>query len=820
MATQVVELTGDEAALLRSLDRAVKKQLEYEAKLRDTGTTGDAAGTQVEAALARVERESNKALRGLMAELKSLGPEGARAAGELQSHFVETGKAGYRSFDAILDKIRAIDPTAADAAAAARESLDDSATKATAAFNETLQLLAQLGPEGASAARKIKQDMDAAAAESAGGFDALLNKLAELKPEAATSAEAIRQQLNAAANDVEGQMRNILDEMRALGPEGRKAADEIKKQFVEAGHISERSMEDVARALEAINPEAAKAANAVIANMKRAGDESQDPFRKFSMAAIAEISSIAGAYIGIQEAVQLVNDYLEQQREIVREIATAQTELAKAQETASKNLAGLTKIDRLGLLNEAPKIAAEVGVKPAIVTQALGEVASTGLNDPEQIANIVTQAAKLTRLTPEELPSAAAGAADIKAKTGLGDIRQTVSLFLTTGAQSLVADPAKLQAALPRALGAGIVSAPNQNPEEAARETAAIFAQATNVGTDTQGSSSATFTIDLLNRMDKFFTGIERERIEARSKIELIDRKIEKGKDTELDRTKKAELEKFLAAAGDVKDPGTQFGRLAILQSSPDIAAQFTGPAGFGEKQFAPYLKEMLDPNSKTAKAIRASKEGINADVQSFENQAKELVSSTPAISGAVFESETKALLEATQLQKEDQAMLGKIRQTTEEVMRATNPGGVAGFFDSASDFLSRSYGGNVGNIGSNASDAALQSLQYLLSRRSVLQSDGLQGDDVKNIALLNATIERLLAFIERDSGALNPNSAAITAQRANALARDYATPAEFIESFDRLAKILERIASGTDKTAENTGKVPSVTPALSSSQP
>ncbi len=39
MATQVVELSGDEAALLRSYDRAVKKQAELEAKLRAAATS-------------------------------------------------------------------------------------------------------------------------------------------------------------------------------------------------------------------------------------------------------------------------------------------------------------------------------------------------------------------------------------------------------------------------------------------------------------------------------------------------------------------------------------------------------------------------------------------------------------------------------------------------------------------------------------------------------------------------------------------------------------------------------------------------------------
>lgn len=748
MGTQVVELTGDEAALLRSYDRAVKKQAELEAKLRAGGDAGAAAGIQIEDALAKVQRANDQALKGLLGDLKTLGPEGAAAADALKGHFVDAGKAGFRSFDQILDQIKAIDPAAAEAAAAARTALNES------------------------------------------------------------------------ANSAEAQFHQVLDEMKALGPAGRMAADEIKSKLVAAGKLSERSIADIAKAFDKIDPEAAKAANAVIANMKRGTTESAGMFKSFGQSAIAEISGIAGAYIGVQEAISAVNEFLTEQRQRVLDVAAAQTELAAAQESASKNLAGLKKAERLGLLELAPQIAMEAGISPTIITEALGTVASTGLSDPAKIADIVRQNAKLSRLTPEELPSSAAGAADILAKTGLDDIRKTAALFLTTGAQSLVADPAKLQAALPRALGAGIVSAPGQDREEAARETAAIFAQATNVGTDTQGASSATFTIDLLNRMDQFFTGLERERVQARSRIELVERKIDKGKDTEFDRLRMQEDQTFLSASEGVQDPGTQFGRLAILQRSKDLADQFKGEKGFGEKQFAPFLKEILDSTSKTAAAVNASKESIRADIASFEQQAEELVSSTAAISGAVLEKEAAAVVAAGKLQKKDTGSLGKIRTLTSEALKETNVGGVQGFFDARFDRSS--------SIGSNASDAALEALQYLTTRRNIITSDGLQGDDARNVAIINQTIEKIFGFIQRDvsAGAIDRQSAGQVAQRAESLSQRYDLDPEFKRQLAQLATLLERVATSNEAmvapaqaTASNTGRTPLATPALSAAE-
>ncbi len=121
---------------------------------------------------------------------------------------------------------------------------------------------------------------------------------------------------------------------------------------------------------------------------------------------------------------------------------------------------------------------------------------------------------------------------------------------------------------LPRALGAAIATVPTQNREEASRQAAALFAQITTGGSDTEGASSATFAIDMVTRMDKFFTDMERQRIEAMSKVELIDRKIAGGTDTPIDVFNKTKLQEFLGASANLVDPKTLFGRLELLQSS------------------------------------------------------------------------------------------------------------------------------------------------------------------------------------------------------------------------------------------------------------
>lgn len=751
MATQIVELTGDEAALLRSLDKVIQKQLEYERKLRDSENAGKDAGDAIGGAFDKAQRDADKALKGLLGDLKQLGPEGSAAAEALKGHLTEAGKAGFQSMDKVLEQIRALDPEAAAAAEAA--------------------------------ASKIKDELGRAAQYS------------------------------------EGEFAQVLDELRAMGPEGKQAADEIRKELVAAGKIAEKSMADVVAQLERISPEAAAAGKAIVTNIEK-GDSM---FKSFGKSAIAEVSAIAGAYIGVQEAIQLVNDYLELQADLLREAKDAQLELAKAQQDAAKNLAALTADERKDLLAKAPTIAQDAGFGDVNqITAALGTVASTGLNDPAKIADIVKQAARIERLTPEQLPATAAGAADVQAKTGLEDIRQALALISDTGAESLVGNPDKLAANLPKALAAGAATAPEQSPAEAARQAAAIFAAATTVGTDTQGDSSATFTITLLSRMDKFFADLSDEQVKARSQIELIDRKIAQGSDTERDRLEKGRLSDFLTASEGIRDPQTLFGRLQILQKSETLARQFQGESGFGEAQFKPFLEGILDGNSEIAKNVNASFGRIGASADKFETIAKELESGTPQLTTATFVARQQGLISGQQAGNNEGAALEAIRSQGAEVLKQTLPGGVEGFFNNWLDTTAKG-----GLTGSTAAEEAVDLVNTLLVRARIIASDGMQAGDAQKIGTIRDTIANVQEYIrsQGEAGALDPAGVArareMAAANADYFSRGEARNPAWQAQFANMEALLARIAATNEATANNTTpKAPSVTPALGGQQP
>jgi hypothetical protein len=442
MATQIVELTGDEAALLRSLDKVIQKQLEYERKLRDTGETGDAAGAAVEAALAKVQRESDKALKGLLGDLKTFGPEGQAASAALKEHLQSTGKAGMRSFEGMLEQLRLIDPEAAEAAQAAANALKNAGEDTQVVWREQLDLLRQLGPEGAAAAKQIETDMREAATQAAGGIDGILGKLEQINPTAAASAQKVRSEFAQAANFSEREFADVLNELRAMGPAGRDAAAEIRKQLVDAGRIAEKSMGDVVAKLDGIDPSVAAQAKSIIANMQTAGTESStviDGLVGRVTSYVAGIGGAAGALALVRKAwVQIVD---EQKNALGALKGTQDSERTLLQVSTSGD-------DFRANRKQRDDLSQQFGVDQNAVSQVLFDGISLGFKQN------VTEIIRASQVVDPEAASAAGGKlAQLFDNENLS-ATQTISATLSASAAS-VADFEDLARALPTAAEGG-----------------------------------------------------------------------------------------------------------------------------------------------------------------------------------------------------------------------------------------------------------------------------------------------------------------------------------------------------------------------------
>lgn len=763
--TQVVELSGDEAKLLRSLQNVIDKQLQLERKLRDTAEQGDAAGTAMEDALRKVNAEADKTLVGLMRDLKSLGPDGQAAADALKGHLVDAGKAGFKSIDTILDQIRLIDPAAAEAAQSARDSLATAAQETVDEFGETLAALRALGPEGSAAAAQIKSDMEAAAAATKGNFQELLGKLAELDPTAAESAAAIRAEMERAANDTEAQFRQVLQELSSLGPEGRKAADEIKKNLVQAGKISEKSMSDVAEKLREIDPAAADIADKVIASFGRVEQQSNPIFSSISKFAISELSGIIAAYVGISEAIQSVNSFVSEQRDLINQSREAHIALARIQQESYKNLVGISMVEQDKLLQRGVGEVAKVGIGLGPATEAVTNAMAAGATSSEDAIAAAKAAAMLNILTPQQTAAATGAAVSLGQAMGGATPQEALNLALTAAGPSAVVDPAKAAQTLSVAVPNVVNQMKDADRRRAAKEAAALFSVMTVEGKDMQGDSSVTAATA--------FAG---------------------------------QLREFYKDAG-VEDPGTLSGRIGLLQKDEQLRAKFLKDLT-GEQRFKVGMEQLVTGGSETAARFQNFTSVIETQgTAAYDEKLKEAANATSQVATAVFNQQMRASIEAMQHANTEGATHAQIRESMAEALPKLRTSGVQGYFDYLSEAPDR--------MGSNASDAAMKAISTLLYHQAILKQDGIQAGDRDKLTAISDQIEKIFGYIEKqaDRGALDADGARTTARRARREQQSNAAVGAdpvYEMAYGRLAEILERIATSNEamvKPAEETAE-------------
>lgn len=695
MATQVVELTGDEAALLRSLQKVIDKEREHERQLERVGNVGTNVGADVETALLRVEKANTKAIQQSITELGRLGPEGKEAAERLKAEFTKMGKDGFQSVDGVLDDLAKIDPLAAQAAAKIRVELSeaDAATR----LDNTLSELRKLSPEAAKAADKVRSEMSLADRQVK--FDGIIAELKKVDPAAAAEA---------------GKLRNTLETP------------------VQAATSS---------------------------------------WAEFAKSTVVKIGAVAGAYVGVQQGVQLVNQYLEEQNALLDKSLQSQLSLGKAQQEAAKNLASFSLVQQNRVLTEAvPQIAMQAGVGDTVaITNALGGVASAGATE-EQAISAVTASALLNRLTPDKIADTASAAIDIGKATGSSDARDNLALLLSTGTQARIENPALLANSLSVALSNAVTTVPGQSKEDATREAAAIFATLTQASTDKTGDTSKTATLDLTTQLSKFFGDFEAQQRNARSELSKLDPKIADGKATESEIFNAQQLRAFLEQASNVQDPGTLFGRIETLQDNTAIRDQFFSTE-FGQIQFKQAFRLLADSSSEMAQQLEAAKSKIEVDSSGFERILDVTTSLTPQLRVANFVAGQAASAEVTDAFSTERASLQAVRKNVSNVLGRTRESGFGGFLGSFADenTISNSLGGDT------FAEESVFGISRLRGRLRNLQRGGLTDEEKPKALELEQEITRLTGFLQQQTqaGGISESSIEAAAESALSMSRN-----------------------------------------------
>ena len=386
------------------------------------------------------------------------------------------------------------------------------------------------------------------------------------------------------------------------------------------------------------------------------GQQARDTFNDIATSVV----SVTGAISVLQSGLEGVRAEYERINEVGREQLGFARNLATAQQEAAKNLAGTDPAEMQRLFGEAvPRIAVESKFPDlAAITTAIGAAAS--IIGSDRAETVVSAAAQLTALTPDQLQTTTSATADVTKAIGVSDAREALALLLSTGSVSRPENLTQLASGAAKAINAGVVStAETQSQLNAAKESAALFAMLSEV--DPTGQSAATATVQLISQMRDMFSDLgaeerdkkaselanKRERAEEdllRTQIQLEQRQ-KKAKqlgeattpeakaarlavtttEAEAKRLTKSiadmdtELAQFASIATmRAADPGTTVGRIQAVAANAD-ARNFLLQNLQGEAVFKPLFEGLLTSGSEQQRKLTAAQSTITTDIGVFQ---------------------------------------------------------------------------------------------------------------------------------------------------------------------------------------------------------
>jgi hypothetical protein len=219
--------------------------------------------------------------------------------------------------------------------------------------------------------------------------------------------------------------------------------------------------------------------------------------------AIGSVTALVTAYVSVSGAVNALTQAHEVLIDNQDKALGLAKQLAAAQQEAAKNLAGQTpQAISETLQKTVPTIQREaMFADTGKLTLALGSAAS--IVGEQRAISAVTESAKVTRFTPDQLQPTATATADIMAATGLNDAKQALALLTSTGSVARPEQLSKLAQGAAASVNAAIAQAPAQDKVDAAREGVALYAKLSKV--DPQGQAAATATTDFIRQISAVF---------------------------------------------------------------------------------------------------------------------------------------------------------------------------------------------------------------------------------------------------------------------------------------------------------------------------
>lgn len=321
------------------------------------------------------------------------------------------------------------------------------------------------------------------------------------------------------------EMQKLKEENKQLAENNRKAAKEAKEQA--------REKSEANRKLLSGTKELDKA--------QRDAGHASEMFAKAGTAAWmrfgATIATTAGGFVSVNTLMAEANRLLERQAQLQQEIHSKSMALGQSQANTAINFAGLSPDDRKTATGIAGRVnlRAGFGNRPAL-ENAAGSLISAGAS-PQQAEKTLEYAANLSPGNAQMVESLGSGIVDLQGSTGMS-IEEASNLLLSSAANSRVKDPQQVSKGLAKVTSNASSLFDKGGKALAGEEGAAVWASISRMRGDSTGDESATLANNAITKLSTF-------------------------------------------AGFGADAPTTIMGRIAALQSNPELAKRFIKDSGY-----------------------------------------------------------------------------------------------------------------------------------------------------------------------------------------------------------------------------------------------
>lgn len=305
---ELASLGGEFKTLAAEIDAGLSSPMEASQKraheLVETLRDIDPARAQgIAAAMERTAqsiREMN--MRDAVEAMSQLGEEGKISADKIKQELNDAD--AQAKFDESMMSLTNLGKEGQESAEKIRKAFAES--KKEANLNELLRQLESVGDEGKTVAEKLKIELGQAADDSAASMESVIKKIREIDPTAADSAESIRSEIEQAATNSKIELDSMIDKLKSMGPVGKQVAEKLEADIQASAQAAESDIGNIIKKIDKIDPAVAKNARSIHTEIEKNAKKGAGSMTRFKNTAVSELKSVAGAYVGIHEAIQLI----------------------------------------------------------------------------------------------------------------------------------------------------------------------------------------------------------------------------------------------------------------------------------------------------------------------------------------------------------------------------------------------------------------------------------------------------------------------------------------------------------------------------------